>query len=577
MATHAQALNQRTITLHTNSTSTQKAIVVPGFALGTLLFLLHNLGVWAGCIGAPKGFEPLLYPQNWDSNQYLAFLTLARTHLLFPNLHAPWHTDPAMLNPMFLASGRIGGWLGLTPLATLHAMQFMMLLAAGCALVWVLRVLFPTRAQRVAAVVVTLCALPLTMFALSMVRWLAPSTFPLFLLGTVELGYMSADGVVRSGLSNSPTLTFGTATVLLALGLTAMRLRTGQMKYTWLLSLTALVSAAMHPFEVFVIVPSAAAALLILGRVRWFEAALPALGAALGLSPYVVLSMLHPWFRELSQTFRFDASLGGVIMAYGVPLLAVPYLLLMGARPKERAGWLAPLWWILTLGISLTPGAPFPPHLMDGFAIITGITVVQLSSHSKFQAIFKQHRRGLSIGLAGILCMVTAAYAGMYQQIFRDAKSVDGALLHTIASHDEIAVLDELRHRGRVEDLALAPEPLSMMLVRAPMHSFASHEHLSFDYHRQSAQAAKFYSANMTTVEAEAFLSDYGIRWVVFPEDGAAVQYLGQQQPAFVRGRLRVYELSGNSMKPYPGIAKIVPPERRQKSLAEFALSLIRR
>jgi len=552
-------------------------VVLPGCALGVVLFLAQNLAVWAGRVRVPAGFQPLFYLQNWDSNQYLGFLALARNHFLFPDLHAPWHTDSAMLNPLFLVFGRVGGWLGVSPVVMLHCMQLLFLMVASCVFLWTLRVFLPTRAQRMAAVVVTLCALPPAMFVLSILRWAVPSVFPLFVMGVIELTYMSADGLLRGGLSNSPTLTFGTSAMLLALGLTAMRIKTGRNGYTRWLALVAMISALVHPFEVFVIVPASVVALLILGRVQWFEAALPAFAAGLGLAPYVLLSMQHPWFRELSQTFTFDASLARIVLAYGIPILAIPYFFLVGARPKEKTDWLVLLWWMLTIGISVAPGAPFPPHLMDGFAVVTAITVVRLASNPKFSLMFQKHRRALLVMLGVVICMGGAAYAAMAQQLITDSTTRPPLLLNSVAARDEVEVLQELQRRGHVEDLALAPEPLSMMLVRAPMHSFASHEHLSFNYARQAAEAADFFDGKMTAPEAGAFLSGYGVRWVVIPARSAARRYMDPQSEAFARGQLHVYELPENHMREYPGIDEIVPAEQRAKTLSELVLGLLGR
>ena len=557
-------------------------IALEGFAIGLALFLVHNLALWSALwrewFGAPSGFRPLFHLQTNDVSQYLGFLALARDHFLFADLHAPWRTEPAMLNPIFLAGGRIGAWLGASPLAILHTLQLLAFCGAGMVLAWVLRVFFKTRAQRVACVIVALSAIPFTMLLLGVIRFAAPGTAPLFWLGTIELAYTSADGLLRGGLSNSPTLTFGASAALLSLGLAAMRLKTGRRIFSLWLALTVCAAGAVHPFEVFVIAPSAAAGLVLLSRRAWSEAALIAVAAGAGLAPHAVLSLDHLWLRELSQTFTFDGSFGRTLLTYGLPFLAVPYLLLMGARPKKSSDQLLLMWWTLTLGISLVPGAPFPPHLLDGFAMITAILVVRLALNAKFRAIYRAHRRGLYAAAGCVLALTLAAYAQMYAQIARDSRSAAPALLlSAVASNDQFAVVDELRKRANVDDLAFAPDPLSMALIEVPMHSFGSHEHLSFDYERQHAQARDFFEGRMPKRDAFTMLSSYGVRWVVIPESSPAIEYFADRPAAFSRGHYRVYELSSNRMKDYPGIANILQPGERHLPLTERLLHALGR
>ncbi len=551
-------------------------ILLEGLVAGLGLFLLQNIAIWAAWVQLEKGpLQPLFYLQTHDMNQYLGFLSLAKTHTLFPNLHAPWTTTPAMFHPIFLVAGRLGAWWGGSPALIMNVLELGMYLGAGCILSWVLHVFLPTRGQRLAAVVATVCALPVMMLALGAASIVSSSLAPAFLLGVIDLSYTSADGLLRGGLSNSPTLTFGSATVLLALGLTAMRLRTGRRAWTLGLTATVFLSALAHPFEVFVIAPCAMAALLWMERRAWPEALSIALAAGAGVAPHALLSVLHPWFRELSQTFHFDASFGQFIWSYGLAFSAVPYLLLMGSRPQTRSDKLLLLTWAMTIPIVLLPGVPFPPHLLDGFAPITGILLVRLTAQPKFVAMYRAHPGGLRIALGVVLALTLIAYVGMYRRIWQDAASPGSGLPAASADRDQASIVDEFRRRAHVEDLALAPDPLSMMLITAPVHSFASHEHLSVDYPGQLASAARFYEGRMSPAEAEAFISGYGIHWIVVPGDSPALAYLATRREAFQRGSYRVFELPEMRMKPYPGLSAILPANTRQLPLSERVLRVL--
>src|SRR5262249_40198852 len=155
----------------------------------------------------------------------------------------------------FLIAGRLGSWAGSPPTLTLKLLEAALMMWAGAVLLWVLYALFETPAQRIAVVVAAALSMPLTMLALGAVRFLVPQVAPLFWLGGVELSYASADGFLRGGLSNGPTLSFGTSMLLASLGLAYLRLKTGQRIYSKILAAAVCLSALVHPFEVFVIVP----------------------------------------------------------------------------------------------------------------------------------------------------------------------------------------------------------------------------------------------------------------------------------------------------------------------------------
>jgi hypothetical protein len=198
---------------------------------------------------------------------------------------------------------------------------------------------------------------------------------------------------------------------------------------------------------------------------------------------------------------------------------------------------------------------------LDGFSVVTGILIVRLaSSDAKLQIVFQQHRSACFAALAGVLGMAGLSYGGMFVQLARDGRLVDSEyFLNAAASEDETAVLKEFRKVGHEEDLVLAPESLAMLLLETPMHSFASHQHLSLDYYREQAEAGRFFDHKMTSAEAAAMLERYGIHWVVVPRESKAGEYFAGVPASFERGGMRVFEIPGNEMKAYPGLAVIDP------------------
>jgi hypothetical protein len=522
-----------------------------GALLGLLLFLIQNTAVWSGWLRTPGGAAPAFHLINPDTCQYLGFLALARDHFLFPNLQAPWITEPAMLNVLFLTGGRLGAWLHLTPVATLIALELLLYGFAASALVWVLDVFLETPAQKIGAVIATVCSMPL-------LAWLFTSRISL--IGSVDLTYMTADGLFRGGLSNSPTLSFGTGMVLVELGLAALRFKKGRPVYSYWLAAAVFLSALVHPFEVFVTIPAVTAGFALFARKAWREALLIATSAGLGVTPHAVLALRHPWLGELARVFSdSDPSLAALIFSYGLGLLAVAYLLLMRSWPRSIQDKLLLVWWLTAIAIQLLPGVKVPQHLMDGFAVLTGILVVRLAApQAKLNELYQRHRRAWITASACVLIVGTGAYARIYAQIANDGRSTDPSfLLPAVASTDEIAVLYEMRNRANVDDLVMAPAPLSLLLITVPMHSFASHEHLSMTYRTQFAESSRFFEGKMTSAESQAFLAQYGFRWVVMPENSAALKYFENRHEAFRAGRLRVFELPENHMLPYPGLRRL--------------------
>jgi hypothetical protein len=546
-----------------------------GATFGIVLFLLHNTAVWSGATSA----VPLFHLRSPDTSEYLGFLTLASNHFLFPNLHMAWRTEPAMFHPLFLTGGRIGSWLGFSPVLTLKILEALLLIWVGIVLMWVLDVFLKTRAQRIGAIVAALLTMPLTMFLLGAPRLLAHSVSPLFFLGVIELSYSSADGLLRGGLSNSPTLSFGTSMMLASLGLAAARLETGQRVFSWLLVVAAFFSALVHPFEVFVIVPAVFAGFLWLERKAWRELIPIALAAGLGFAPQLYLVLHHPWMSDMTQSFDTDMDFSRLIIAYGFGFLAVPFLLMAKALPRTKPDKLLLLWWGLTVAISVTPGAPFPPHLLNGFSVVTGILIVRLAaSDPKLNLVFQNHRTACLAALGCVLVLGGFAYGGMYVQLARDGRSLEPQfLLNASAGEDEMAVFREFQRLGREDDLVLAPEAISLLLIRAPIHSFASHQHLSLDYYRQQADVIKFFDHKMTGAEADALLNNYGIHWVVVPEESKAIEYLRGSRPSFRHGHLQVFEIPGNQIKAYPGLAVIDPAGLHRTGVIRRVLQVLHR
>jgi hypothetical protein len=215
--------------------------------------------------------------------------------------------------------------------------------------------------------------------------------------------------------------------------------------------------------------------------------------------------------------------------------------------------------------------SPFPPLLVDGFVYVNALLAVRLMVGGEgLCKVYEKFRPGLLAAGAIVVGLSVCCLVQAYAQIWKDGRSADPLLLSAVARDDELGVMSELRNRAAINDLALAPESLALLLVSVPIHSFASHEHLAIDYPRQAAQSARFFGGKMDPVESRSFLSDYGVRWVVMPDSSPAKSLFKAQVPECRAGRYSIYILPQNRMKPYPGIRAILPPERIQPTLGNL-------
>src|SRR5271157_5077926 len=106
--------------------------LVYGAALGLLLFLIHQAGAISAFLSSPPGYEPAWGVRNLDLPQYLTWITAARNSILLPDYHAPWLTEPALFQPLFIAASRIP----LPPMAAYYVLNVLLYMSGGVALLY---------------------------------------------------------------------------------------------------------------------------------------------------------------------------------------------------------------------------------------------------------------------------------------------------------------------------------------------------------------------------------------------------------------------------------------------------------
>jgi hypothetical protein len=525
-----------------------------GAVLGIFLYILHQTAVISGALAPPPGYRAAWAIRNLDLPQYLTWMNAGRTNFLLPNYHAPWVTQPALFEPLFLLAGRIP----LPPLAAYHVLSLLLYIVAGVALVYAVRTFCPEHPGY--ALLASACAVPLGLLVVAAGRLLhASGLFVLGLSGMIAYAYNSADGLFRGGLGASPTLSAGTAFVLLFMAVLARYVRNGKRRHAQILALLAFLSAFFHPFEVFVMVAASAVPLWRCSRIKtWMGIAA---GGALGIAPYLLISAGSDWVRDMSDLIRYPMYPFWIPENFGIPFFLLAYLLLIRFRmPREEDGILQS-WFLATMVLAFIPGIPFAPHLFDGFAYCVGFLLVRrLAVDAKVLPWLKRYRNVAIPVLAGLVLVTGVSVFLLYQQIWKDGRRADPEwLLSSVRPASEQTLLDWIHAHAAPGSLVLSPPDLAPWIATVPVTSFASHDFFSITYPQQVKLAEAFFAGK--NVQRD-LLDAYGVRFAVVPDTSLAVSQLPPQALRETIGPWRIYEFPEARMKPYPGLAALDPTLR---------------
>jgi len=540
--------------------------------LGTLLCLVNHIGVIAGIVDPPPGYQPAYYTRNLDVPQYLTWMELARTQWLLPNLHAPWRTEPALFQPLLFIAARTG----LPTIVSYYGLQLFLSWVAAYALILAAQTFLKTRRAMMYAALAVLGALPLRLLGWAAAKALGlPAVVDAILgYGVVEYGYDTADGLVRGGLSNSSLLTFGTAMILFAFVNLARFIAEGQRRhYYWLLGCVFL-DALFHPFEIFVILGAAVWPLWKAARRKqclWLF-----LAAGAGMLPYTIETLRSPWVRDVSNLI--DWKMGSpvwVLLVYGIPAILVCWLMLIRFGVERPEDQILQTWFLCAALLPMIPGLPSATHTFDGYAYAVGFLLVRKAQSDKLVArLFVERRSAMRLALAGWGVASALTLAMVYTQVWQDGKSAHPDFLSAIAPKEEVAMLAWMKANLPRDRLVLAPEAMAPWVAAIPMPSLGSHDLFSVTYRTQRELASHFYEGQP---ERGELIEGYGVSYVVAPA-GAPILLEGVRL-LHQEASLRLYEVPGERMKPYPGIAHLtgVPPPNGLRLWMFRMLAMFRR
>lgn len=515
--------------------------------LGTFLGLLNHIGVIAGMLDPPPGYQPAHYIRNLDTPIYLSWIELARTHWLLPNGDAPWLTEPALFQPMFVIMARTG----LPTAVAYYCLQLLLYWVAAYALILAAQTFMKTRRAMLYAALVMLGALPLRLLGWVAAKALgSPEMVRLVLgYGVVQYGYETADGLLRGGLSNSVLITFGTAMILFSFTNLARFIAGGQRRYYYWLMFCVFLNALFHPFEIFVVITAAVWPLWKADRKR--ESLWLFVVAGAGMLPYVIETMRFRWVRDVSLLLNWKmGSPVWVLLVYGIPAMLICWLMLIRFRVERPEDEVLQSWFLCAAVLPMVPGVTTILHAFDGYAYAVGFLLVRKAQSDKlFSRLFSEHRRTMQLALAGWAAVSILALGSVYSQFWKDGKSTDPEFLSAVAPSGEVAMLAWMKANLPRDRLVLAPEVMAPWVAAIPMPSVASHDLFSVTYEAQRSLASRFYAG-------EALRSDlidgFGVSYVVAPA-GAPIVLEGSTL-LHQEASLRLYEIPGERMKPYPGI-----------------------
>jgi hypothetical protein len=120
----------------------------------------------------------------------------------------------------------------------------------------------------------------------------------------------------------------------------------------------------------------------------------------------------------------------------------------------------------------------------------------------------------------------------------------------------------------------LAPEAMAPWVAAIPMPSVGSHDLFSVTYQAQRDLATHFYQGQP---ERGELIDGFGVSYVVAPADAPIL--LEGSRLLHQETSLRLYEVPGERMKPYPGMAQLagVPPTNGFRQWMFRMLGMLRR
>jgi hypothetical protein len=521
--------------------------------IGTSLYALNHIGVLSGAIHTPRGYVALYTYQDFDMTQYLAWIEQAKHGMIIPDIHAAWLTGKCQFIPFMYGIHLVSALLHISSIAAFNAVDFVLYPIAAMGLVLCATTFLSPGRERKLFILIVMCAVPLRLY-LTLPSLIYPALRHNIATG-LYIAWISGDGLLLE--APSPTLTFGTATVLFAAWALGRYALTSEEKYLWYCSFISGASAFLHPFEIFLIAPATAIVVLYVQRADLRKGGLQLLRYAilpgLAISPYVILTLQNQTAADLA---RRNSGQHPYTPLYGLQLfgIAVPIALLSFYKMREhfRASDIV-LQALLVLPTILlfTPRVPFPFHAFDGSLYIASLLATrQFTRLRLLSPLWKD--RIVAAALAACLVLAIPGWIMIYRQIYIDGKSECPDPYHnSFIPADYFRLIDWFRAHASKDELVLSPQEVAFWLATVPMHSFASHPVMSLRFNQQKEVVKRLFEGKTDRNFLHRVIAHYGIRYIVVPDGSPLLAHLSDAKRDSHVGRYTVFEIAGSRMKPY--------------------------
>ncbi|HEY1184154.1 MAG TPA: hypothetical protein VGE89_08215 [Bryobacteraceae bacterium] len=530
------------------------------FLLGISLFAVNEAPVLSGYLAPPPGYVASFLVQQQDYLQYQTWIiAYQRTKgCLLPDYHAPWTTEPAMLNPYFWFVAHTAAVLGVDGLWIYHLFYLALHIAGGYALLFALRAFTYSQTQGRLALLVSFCSVPVASVLAVLTLPLSKSDpwIRLVWYAARVHGWYNNDGFV-DGISGSPLVLFGSVSSVLCMGLLAKYLRTNLPKYLWWAGLVAAVSAFIHPFEIFVVMGAGGLALLMRRDRPWTqtirEVACLVIPGMAGMAPYVYLMLRHAWLRETGVQSRWipPFSPPTLLLMLGFPAVLCVVSYVLPLRKRSVTDPLLSGWFGGVLVGLYVPWVPWSHHLLDGFFYATAMLLVRQAARWDFlRRLWMERPVAVRISI-GVWVVLSVAAHGIYLADATAAGRVAGGGGSAVMSKTDQAVLAWLREHAGANDLVLSPRSSAGLFATVPMHSFASHWLYSITLLEQKRLSEAFYQGALDLSAADALLTGYGVRYAIIPNESPAQRYFSNQSPVIRIGSDAIYRMPNAAMRPF--------------------------
>jgi hypothetical protein len=242
-----------------------------------------------------------------------------------------------------------------------------------------------------------------------------------------------------------------------------------------------------------------------------------------------------------------------VLLVYGLPAMLICWLMLIRFRVERPEDEILQSWFLCAAVLPMIPGMPSAIHTFDGYVYAIGFLLVRKAQDDKLiSRLFAEHRRTMRLALAGWAAVSILALGCVYSQFWRDGKSANPQFLSAVAPSGEVAMIAWMKANLPRDRLALAPEGMAPWVAAIPMPSMGSHDLFSVTYQAQRDLASRFYHGEPLRSD---LIDGFGVSYVVAPADAPIV--LEGSRLLHQEAALRLYEIPGERMKPYPGIAHL--------------------